>query len=84
MYDILERKNGFLGFKNKEFKRSKNALFPKGLTYGFGPKMAIFQTFFFRQYGPGNVFYDILEKKTPFKTIKTRSLKSPKIDTFPK
>ena len=23
-YDILERKNGFLGYKNKKFKRSKN------------------------------------------------------------
>ena len=23
-YDILERKNGFLGYKNKEFKKSKN------------------------------------------------------------
>ena len=23
-YDILERKNDFLGYKNKKFKRSKN------------------------------------------------------------
>ena len=23
-YDILERKNGFLGYKNKKFKKSKN------------------------------------------------------------
>ena len=23
-YDILEGKNGFLGFKNKKFKKSKN------------------------------------------------------------
>ena len=23
-YDILERKNAFLGYKNKKFKRSKN------------------------------------------------------------
>ena len=23
-YDILERKNGFLGYKNKKFKQSKN------------------------------------------------------------
>ena len=23
-YDMLQRKNGFLGFKNKKFKKSKN------------------------------------------------------------
>ena len=45
-YDILERKNAFLGYKNKKFKKSKNCIFPKGLTHGFGPKMAILPTFF--------------------------------------
>ena len=29
-YDILERKNAFLGFKNKKFKKSKNWHFAKG------------------------------------------------------
>ena len=29
-YDILERKNTFLGFKNKSFKKSKNWFFSKG------------------------------------------------------
>ena len=24
LYDILERKNAFLGYKNKKFKKSKN------------------------------------------------------------
>ena len=47
-YDILERKNAFLGYKNKKFKKSKKIdIFPKGLTYGFGPKMGIFPTFIF-------------------------------------
>ena len=41
-YDILERKNAFLGYKNKKSKKTV-----KGLTHGFGPKMAIFPTFFF-------------------------------------
>ena len=45
-YDIPERKNAFPGYKNKKFKQSKMAIFPKGLTHGFGPKMAIFPTFF--------------------------------------
>ena len=47
-YDILERKNAFPSYKNKKFKKSKKIdTFPKGLTHGFGPKMAIFPTFFF-------------------------------------
>ena len=33
-YDILERKNAFLGYKNKKFKKWKNKDFSKG----FGPK----------------------------------------------
>ena len=47
IYDILERKNAFLGNKNNKFKKSKIDIFPKGLTHGFGAKMAIFPTFFF-------------------------------------
>ena len=46
-YDILERENAFLGYKKNKFKKSKNWLFPKGLTHGFGPKMAIFSISFF-------------------------------------
>ena len=46
-YDIPERKKAFLGYKNKKFKRSKMAIFPKGSTHGMCPKMAIFSTFFF-------------------------------------
>ena len=46
-YDIRERKIAFLGYKNKKFKKSKFDIFPKGLTHGFGPKIAIFPTFFF-------------------------------------
>ena len=38
VYDILERKDAFLGYKNKK---------KKGLTHGFGPQMAIFPTSFF-------------------------------------
>ena len=36
-YDDLERKNVFLGYKNKKFKRSENGHFSKRLTHGFGP-----------------------------------------------
>ena len=47
-YDILERKNAFLGYKNNKFKMPKNWHFSKeASTHGFGPKMAIFTTFSF-------------------------------------
>ena len=45
-YDIPEGKNAFLGYKNKKFKKSKMAIFPKGLTHSLCQKMAIFPTFF--------------------------------------
>ena len=46
-YDILRGDNAFLGYKNKKFKKPKSDIFRKGLTHGFGPKMAVFQPFFF-------------------------------------
>ena len=52
-YDILHRKNAFVAYKNKKFRKSKNWHFSKGLTYSFGPKLPVFPTFFFRQYRPG-------------------------------
>ena len=46
-YDILERKNAFLGYKNKKFKKSKNWLFSKGVNPWFWSKNAYFSNFFF-------------------------------------
>ena len=37
-YDILERKNAFLGYKNKKFKTSKNWHFSKGVNPWFWSK----------------------------------------------
>ena len=62
-YDILERENAFLGYKNKKFKKSKISHFPKGLAHCFGPKMVIFPTFFLGSIGQKNFFYDILKRK---------------------
>ena len=46
-YDILERKNAFLGYKKKTSSKSRKIdIFPKRLTHGCRPKMAIFPTFF--------------------------------------
>ena len=56
-YDILERKNAFLAYKKKQLKKSKNSQFSRRVTHGFGPKMAIFRTFFFRQYRQGKCLF---------------------------
>ena len=65
-YDILERNHTLLAFKTNNFKKSKNWHFPKGLTHGFGLKMAIFQLFFSGNIRQENVFYYILERKNAF------------------
>ena len=46
-YDILERNNVFLGFKNKKFKKSKNCDFLKGVSAWFSAKIGCFSMFFF-------------------------------------
>ena len=84
-YDILERENASLGYKNKKFKKLKGWHFSKGITHGFAPKMAVFPTFFFRQYRPVNCLYDIQGRKNAFLGFKTKKFKkSKKIDIFPK
>ena len=47
-YDILERKNAFLAYKNKKFKKSKNWRFSKGVNPCFGSKNGLFSIFFFQ------------------------------------
>ena len=46
-YDILERKNAFLGYKNKKFKNSKNCHFSKEVNPWFWSKNGHFSNFFF-------------------------------------
>ena len=47
-YDILERKNAFLGYKKKEFKNSKNWHFSKGVNLWFWSKNGHFFNFFLK------------------------------------
>ena len=78
-YDILQRKNAFLSYKNKKFKKPKIVIFPNRLTYGFGPKMAIFPTFYFLgNIGQENVFNDILEQKNAFLSYKNNKIQNAK------
>ena len=66
-YDILERKNAFLAYKNKKFKKSKNWHFCKGVNPWFWSKNGrFFSLYFLDNIGQENVFYDILEEKTSF------------------
>ena len=44
------QKTSFQAIKTRSSKSRKIDIFPKGLTNGFGPKMAIFPTFLFRQF----------------------------------
>ena len=78
-------KTPFQAIKTRSSKTRKIDIFPKALTHNFGPKMAIFLTCFFRQYGPGKCLLRYIQnEKTPFQPIKRRSSKSQKIDIFPK
>ena len=76
-YDILERKNAILGYRNKKFKKSKNWYFSKEVNPSFLDKNGHFFNFFFLgNIGQKNVFYDIVERKNAFLGYKKRSSKS--------
>ena len=63
---FYNEKTPFYAIKTQSSKSRNIDIFPKGLTHGFGPKMAIFPTFFLGNIDKENVFYDILERKIPF------------------
>ena len=46
-YDIVERKNSFLGYKNNKLKKSKNWDFSKGANPSFWSKNGHFPNFIF-------------------------------------
>ena len=83
-YDILERKNAFLGYKKRKFKKSKNGHFCKGVNPWFCSKNGDFSFF-----GGGgnidqqNVFYDILEQKNAFLGYQNMKFKLSKMAIFP-
>ena len=74
-YDILERKNAFLGYKNKNFKKSKNRHFSKGGNPWFCSKLAVFHLSFLGNIGQENVFYDILQRKIALLGFKNKNFK---------
>ena len=75
-------KTSFQASKTTSLKSSKIDIFPKGLTHGFGPKMAIFPPLFFQALQVKKMSFTIFwNEKTPFQPIKSRSSK---IDIFVK
>ena len=75
-YDILERRNGFLGYKNSKLKKWKNWGFCKGVNPWFLSKIGYFSIFLFLSIlGQENVFYDILERKNFFLGYKNSMFK---------
>ena len=84
-YDILERKNLFLSYKNKKFKKSKNCHFSKGVSLWFWSKIDRFSIVSFKgNIGQENVFYDILERKNAFLGYKNKKFKKSKNCNFSK
>ena len=83
-YDILGQKNAFLSYKKKSSKSRKFDIFSKGLTHGFGPKMAIFSTFFIGNIGQENIIHGILERKNAFLSYKNKEFKKLKNWDFSK
>ena len=78
-YDILQRKNSFVGYKNTKFKQSKNWYFFKGVNPWFWSKIGhFFQLFFLGNIGKRNVFYNILQHENSFQGYKNKKLKKSK------
>ena len=83
--DLLERKNAFLGYQKKKFKKSKNWHFSHGVNAWFWSKNGHFSNFFFlgniRQ---ENILNDILEHENAFLGYKNKKLKKSKNCHFSK
>ena len=78
------KKATFQVIKTRTSKSRKIDIFPKGLTHGLSPKMAIFPTLFLGNIGQENVFYDILQRKSNFLGYKNKKFKKSKNGHFSK
>ena len=84
-YDILERKNAFLGYKNRKFKTSKHGYSSKGVKRCFcSTNSQFFNFFFLGDIGQENLFDNILEQKIAFLAYKNKKFKKSKNYLFSK
>ena len=79
---FYNEKTPFQVIKTRSSKRRKINILPTGLTHGFGQKMAILSTFFLAIQARKMSFTIFQKEKTPSQAIKTRILKSRKIEIF--
>ena len=78
-FTILQKaKTLFQGIKTRSSKSLKIDIFLKGLTHGFGQKMAIFPTFFFGQYRPGKCL--LRYSKTKKRSLRYKNKKFKKLE----
>ena len=75
-------KSPFQAIKTRPSKTRKIDIFLKGLTLGFGPKMAIFLTLFKAIQARKKSFTIFQNEKSPLQAIKTRSSKVEKLTFF--
>ena len=77
------KKTPFQATKTKSSKSRKIDIFPKGLTHGFGQKMAVFPTFLFQAIQARKMSFTIFYiEKTHFSPIKQKVLKVKKLRFF--
>ena len=75
---FYNEKTPFSDIRTRILTSRKSNIFQKGLTHGFGPKMAIFQLFILGNIGEENVLYDILERKNAFLSYINKKFKKSK------
>ena len=84
-YDIVERKNAFLGYNNTKLKKLKNWHFSKGVDPWFLSKNGHFSNFVFSgNISQAHVLYYILEQKNAFLGYKKKNSKKSKNWLFSK
>ena len=72
------KKTPFQALKTTSSNSRKTEIFPKRFTYGFGPKMATFSSFFFRQYRPRKFLLRYSRPKNAFLGYKYNRFKKSK------
>ena len=65
-YDILERKNAFLGYKNEKFKKSKNCHLSKGVSPRFWSNIGLFSIFFLNVIWARKMCFTIFQNNKTF------------------
>ena len=72
------KKIPFQAIKTRSSKRRKIDIFPKGLTHGIGPKMAVFPNLLLRQYRPVKCILRYSRTKNAFLGYKNKKFKKSK------